>query len=160
VEDVRVLVAIVGLSGILAGAVLTTLTSFATGYLSRRHEHRRWLLDRRLEIYVDFNRAVSNWQKSRSRADEPGMLDVKETTRETLDALTRLHLVAPRAVSEKATAVLSQMLTAMEFTSDWKINEAGAATSQVHVVSAELLALQQSDVQSRQERRRARAVPA
>ncbi len=55
----QIVAALVG--GAAAGALLTAMTSLFTGWLSHRHEHRRWLHDKRLEAYTAFNVAMVAW---------------------------------------------------------------------------------------------------
>jgi hypothetical protein len=61
VTTVQLIAALGG--GAAAGALLTALTTVFTGWLGRRHEHRRWLLDRRLEAYTAMNTALGHWMK-------------------------------------------------------------------------------------------------
>lgn len=43
--------------------LLTAVVSLFTGWLSRRHEHKRWLLDKRLELYLALNEALTTREK-------------------------------------------------------------------------------------------------
>lgn len=95
-----VLVALVGVGGVIAGAMLTGLVTLATTLLNRQHEQRRWLLDRRLEVYGRFNAAYRAWDQ---RPDAPSA-DV------LLDALhvevDQLALLAPVPTLRQAQELL------------------------------------------------------
>lgn len=55
VEDVSNLtVALVGLGGVAAGAILQALTGFLTDLRAERRAHRAWVRDQRLDAYSAF----------------------------------------------------------------------------------------------------------
>jgi 5-carboxymethyl-2-hydroxymuconate isomerase len=57
VDDVRLTVAIIGVGGVVLGAVIAGTLSLVTGLQSRRWAHQQWILDRRLETYSAFVQA-------------------------------------------------------------------------------------------------------
>lgn len=93
-DDARVLIAIVGVIGVLAGALVTALVSLFTGWLGRRHEHRRWLQENRLEAYLAFNRALSAWEKAMKEREAPELIRALEATADQVSLLAPLHTMA------------------------------------------------------------------
>jgi hypothetical protein len=95
---------VTALSGAAAGAVLTGLVTLLTTLLNRRHEHRRWLLDKRLEAYVAFNdeltacvRAMQTGPKGEARRLAASLNALSETI--TLTAPMRTADLARRLAS-------------------------------------------------------------
>lgn len=101
VVDTALLVALVGVAGALAGALTTATVTVLTGWLTRRSEQRRWVLDRRLEAFVDFNQVLARWRQGELPLDEqiPVMHDL-------LHSSDRLSLVSTLEVADKALLVV------------------------------------------------------
>lgn len=72
------------LAGGVGGALLTGLVTLASSALGRRHEQRRWLLDRRLDAYAAFGAAVNGFQNGYRRRTIDPLLEVLN------DAITEL----------------------------------------------------------------------
>jgi hypothetical protein len=71
----QVLAALAG--GAAAGALITALTTLLAAWLTRRHEHRKWLLDKRMETAVAFNKAAQVWIFDFTKPDHQRTLVMK-----------------------------------------------------------------------------------
>lgn len=91
--------------GAAAGALLTALTSVFTGWLTRRHEHRRWLLDKRLEIYSEFNTAVAAFQGAYIR--EAPSDELADRVRDLAARRAHVELIAPPATTGRVVEVFN-----------------------------------------------------
>jgi hypothetical protein len=141
------------LGGAAAGAVLTALTSLFTGWLSRRHDQRRWLLGRRLEAaYVGFNAAVNAWQLAwsgvitREVRNAEALTDAHRQLNDRRDQLCLLAAPATDRKSAEAWAAISAAVRQLG-SAEGRINETLIARADHEVVGlrstlAELLALQ------------------
>lgn len=146
--DIRLLIALVGVGGVVAGATLTALVSLFTGWLARRHEHRRWLLDRRLESYLAFNEAVHECSKMDGEPTE----DQLKALRAVQVATNKLVLVAPMETANLAAGVLSTATAAVK--REKKGLDAKAAWGSLLEQQVDVLIRQRGDVQiSRKDRR-------
>lgn len=85
--------------GAAAGAVLTAVNSLLTGWQSRRHERRRWLLDKRLESYAAFATGMTSWM-SAYKADAPAET-IEPVLGELTAALIQIRLVAPYETAQQ-----------------------------------------------------------
>jgi hypothetical protein len=152
----QVVAAVAG--GAAAGALLTALTSLFTGWLSRRHDQRRWLLDKRLEVYVAFNAAANTLQLDWARAVQTWPKDVRLLT-ETLADLSARHdevrLLAPPATETKSQEAMSAAQGAMEKLlgdsprpDPAAIDAGNAEMDRFFTILTQLLELQRTDVQS------------
>lgn len=151
----QVLAALFG--GAAAGAVLNHLFGLVTGWLDRRHEHRRWLLDKRVEAYVSYNEAWNLYLK-RVQAVAKGTDRQSERLDESLrglaDATLRLGLIAPEDTDRAADRLLGRAHEAGEAVVDARKRlqgrreiEAMAAIESVRFEHGLLYDLQRRDVQ-------------
>jgi hypothetical protein len=154
VEDVRIIAAI---AGALTAAGLGLMTALLAGSLTRRHEHRRWLLDKRLEVYAQFNQSVSAWEESFNRSRSYSPKDAAAAVRGVLFANAQLSLLAPPATAAKARVVLERIITATEDRVDRDEEESLEEASWMRRHFVELVQLQKADMQRR---RRTLPVPA
>jgi hypothetical protein len=95
--------------GAAAGAVLTALATLFTGWLTRRHENRRWLLDKRLEAYVDFNRALNAYHLTWSsivHTEHPDVTPMTKALAALNDCEDRVRLLAPPATVDKSSGIV------------------------------------------------------
>lgn len=136
------------LGGAAVGAALTAISALLTGWLTRRHENRRWLLDKRLEAYLALNEAVTTWQVRRTQA--PSVFP--EVLTGVINAAQAIALVSPVDTENKATdlAGLCTQLTHPEApggpgTKARQVEEA-ATLERLFEVADELLLLQRRDV--------------
>jgi hypothetical protein len=103
----RLVAALAG--GAAAGALLTALTSLFTGWLSRRHDQRRWLLDRRMEAYLALNAEISHWTGDGVSA--PGRDSVRQLGR-LMEQEDRVSLVAPARTVDAVQAAVGKVFDA------------------------------------------------
>ena len=97
------------LGGAAVGAILTALATLLGGWLTRRHENRRWLLDKRLEAYVDFNRALNAYHLVWSSLVHTELPDVTPMTAALAalnDCEDRVRLLAPPGTAAKSADVV------------------------------------------------------
>lgn len=99
----QVLAALFG--GAAAGAVLNSLFSLFTGWLGRRHEHRRWILEKRLEVYVDL---LNGWHTFMSAAPE-SREDRRKMHEEWFVVYSRSVLIGSPALAARARDVKNQI---------------------------------------------------
>lgn len=89
---------------------MTGLVTLMTTLLNRRYEHRRWLLDRRLEAYTAFNIAANRCvltNRHRATDEQAYQESVRDLTTET----QRLRLVAPLSTGWLAIDVLGETIS-------------------------------------------------
>ncbi|SFO58051.1 hypothetical protein SAMN05660359_04480 [Geodermatophilus obscurus] len=96
------------IGGAAAGAFLTLLGTLYSGYLSRRHEHRRWLLDKRLQAYTEFLAVMAEWEVLYRRVrlkhiDDSDMAEVRDLSKRLAASVRALRLLAPQNISNRAT---------------------------------------------------------
>ncbi|MGK5112295.1 MULTISPECIES: hypothetical protein [unclassified Geodermatophilus] len=155
----QVLAALFG--GAAAGAVLTALNTLVTGWLTRRHERQRWLLDQRLDIYSDFNQAMAALETAYTRQSP------SEELVDLLGALTaqlaRLVLVAPAGTTQQARAFFTDVVSFYDAVVDLRLEtgQHGPYTKEVRDIARRLgtgqqrlLALQIEDMQGDRVRNR------
>jgi hypothetical protein len=93
-------IAVAGGVGAVVGALVTALVTLVAGWLSRRHDQRRWLLDKRLESYATFNGAMSRLSDSYGvEAEENRAMSG------LIDATAHIALVAPVGTADLTTVV-------------------------------------------------------
>jgi hypothetical protein len=153
------LVAALG-GGAAAGAVLTAIVTLVTTALNRRHEHRRWLLDKQLEVYVAFNGMATRWGlgHAETSVDEDQMMDDLERLHEEEE---RLILLAPEGTASKAEEVMDAALDVARVlagkaactSSD---EDQAAAKKRMSNRQGELLTLQRLDIQGAERKSRIR----
>lgn len=141
--------------GAAAGALLTALTSLFTGWLSRRHEHRRWLLDNRLETYAAFNKAMNGFQLAYQRkafGQAEGVDALNEALIQLHDTQQGIALLAPEDTSSKADGLVEEAQTASAAVAggtrsieDARANQAWV--EQLAILHGELVERQRRDVQ-------------
>lgn len=141
--DVRLLIALVGVVGVLAGALVTALVSLFTGYLSRRHDERRWLLDKRLEAYVAFNAALAAFHNASDGAELAALIEHRDRMLEISDTIT---LVAPHETSHYASRVTRLVIRLITCRVQGDSREEDFR-EQLTIESDALLSLQRLDVQ-------------
>lgn len=97
---------VTALGGAAAGAFLTGVVTLVTTLLNRQHEHRRWLLDQRLNAYAAFNQLMNQWAIAAVQRPADGqrlLLDLAA-------AGQRVKLVAPPATGEAVDALVREAI--------------------------------------------------
>lgn len=98
--------------GAAVGALVTFLGTLLNGWLTRRHEHRRWLLDKRLEAYSAMNTAIGTWLRAYAHLERVGLPALMEASGDLADKQQAVRLVASPATRDRAQAVLAVALEA------------------------------------------------
>lgn len=93
---IPLVIAVVGVAGTLAGVLVG-------GWQGRRHEHRRWLRDKRLDAYSAFGAAVNEWQRTYNlRGSSADLETIIELTRDVLDRYQVVALLAGEKTRQQA----------------------------------------------------------
>jgi hypothetical protein len=149
--NTSVTIALAGGIGALAGALITACVSLVTTWLSRRHEQRRWRLDKRLEAYVDFNAAANAWMLAYTRAGR--VTDkLNDDLMRLADATRRVQLLAPPATREKAEDVFQTVADLSHYFTDQGGKSITPPSTELEPFTsglADLAELQRADVQGR-----------
>jgi len=113
VSDGQIL-ALVGGAGALAGALVTGVVSLVAAALTRRHERQRWLLDKLLEAYVDFNASAFAWLRAYMQA---GLVTdpLNDDYMKLGNATRRVQLLAPARTADKTLDVFGVVAEVMRF---------------------------------------------
>jgi len=104
------LVAGIGLGGVIVGAVVAGGFALLTGWLDSRREHTRWLRERCLDAYLSFYRTIESTPAMHSK-ETLARGDVTYPQR-LVDALADLALLGPRKVESAGSAMMSQAIMA------------------------------------------------
>jgi hypothetical protein len=143
--------------GAAAGALLTALTSLFTGWLSRRHDHRRWLSDKRLATYADFGVALNAWQV----AYREESVDMEAAIQKLTDERNLIELLAPHDTTALASAVTRRAYDCLidMRTNGLKTDRSRAGMTAMLDLFTQLRALQHRDIQGGRTRRRLQRRP-
>lgn len=134
--------------GATAGALLTGLVTLITSVLTRRHEHRRWLLDKRLETYVAFNDSLLECMKLEGEPIDRQL----EGLRQLQGRLSELALLAPMETANMATDAFGAATAVARC--NQRGDESAEAFRSLAALQVELMMRQRADMQiSRKDRR-------
>jgi hypothetical protein len=96
-------------TGPAAGACLTAAVTVMLTLSNRRHEHKKWLTEKRLDVYSEYNHATVAWldQYNIFKAEyERGSTERMESDFQKVFRLdAQIQLLAPPDVSEKTRSV-------------------------------------------------------
>ncbi|MGY1776908.1 hypothetical protein ACI8AV_13710 [Geodermatophilus sp. SYSU D00804] len=98
--------AVVGVGGVVLGALIGGTISLLTGWQSRRWAHQEWLLDRRSDVYTELLTAIQ------AIMDAGPQVDARERSRlggDIFRASIRCQMVGSNGVAEAVNSVLADV---------------------------------------------------
>jgi hypothetical protein len=134
--------------GATAGAILAALSSQLIGWQSRRHDRQRWLLDKQLEAYADFNKAAWAWFLAYHRAGRITE-ELNDQVAALSDAQHRVRLLAPDRTSiktEDVALLVLEMVRHSEPEGTSSVDERKEEWSAIAEGLGALAALQRADI--------------
>jgi hypothetical protein len=139
-------------TGALAGALVAALGTLYAGWLTRRHEHTRWVMEQRLEAYAAFNTAVAAWQHAYlnggagdRRLNPDGVPRDADALQHVVANRSRVLLVGERATSAQMLEVVQTVLSVFDH-ADPDSDDVVQALMELREQTIKLVIAQQFDI--------------